>query len=126
MKLKKLDYVVIIILILFTIVSFFATLLIYNKKYDEKYVEIQINGKFYKKIPLDNHEEIINITTTDGTNSIEISKGKVHILDADCRDKICIKDGYKSNVGEMLVCLPHKVVIQIKGQNKQAVDDNSF
>ena len=126
MKLKKLDYIVIIILILFTIVSFFSTLLVYNKKYDEKYIEIQINGKIYKKVPLENHEEIININNKYGTNSIKISKGKVHILDADCKDKICIKDGYKSNVGEMLVCLPHKLVIQIKGKNKQAVDDTSF
>lgn len=126
MKLKKLDYIVIITLILLTILSFFSTLLIFNKKYDEKYVEIQVEGKFYKKVPLDNHEEIITINTKYGSNVIEISKGKVHIKDADCRDKICIKDGYKSSVGEMLVCLPHKVVIQIKGQNKQAVDDTSF
>jgi hypothetical protein len=126
MKLKKLDYIVIITLILLTILSFFSTLIIFNKKYDEKYVEIQVEGKFYKKVPLDNHEEKIAINTKYGSNVIEISKGKVHILDADCRDKICIKDGYKSSVGEMLVCLPHKVVIQIKGQNKQAVDDTSF
>ena len=126
MKLKKLDYIVIIILVLFTIISFFSTLLIFNKKYDEKYVEIQVDGKVYKKVNLDNHQEIININTKYGFNSIQISNGKVHMLDADCRDKICVKDGYKSNVGEMLVCLPHKVVIQIKGQNKQEVDDNSF
>lgn len=126
MKLKKLDYFVIIILVLFTIISFFSTLLIFNKKYDEKYVEIQVDGKIYKKVNLDNHQEIINIKTKYGFNSIEISKGKVHMLDADCRDKLCVKDGYKSNVGEMIVCLPHKVVIQIKGQNKQEVDDNSF
>ena len=128
MKLKTLDYTVIIILIIFTISSFFFTLIVSNKKYDEKYVEIYVDGEFYKDVDLDdNHEETINISTKYGSNSIAVSKGQVYISDADCKDKICIKDGYKSNVGEMLVCLPHKIIVQIKGKTKKTtVDDVSF
>jgi hypothetical protein len=126
MKLKKLDYVVIIVLVLFTISSFIGTLFVSNKKYNEKYVEIEVDGKPYKKLNLENRNETIKIKTDLGSNIIEIKDGKIHVEDADCPDKICIKDGYISNPGEILVCLPNKVVIQIKGTATQELDDTSF
>ena len=33
-----------------------------------------------------------------------------------CPDKICLRSDYISKIGETVVCLPHKVVIEIKGK----------
>lgn len=126
MKLKKLDYVVIIVLTILTIVSFIITLTFSNRKYDSEYVEIHVDGKLYKKVPLNNNEETIEVITSLGKNVIQISKGKAHISEADCPDKVCIKDGYIDNPSKILVCLPNKVVVQVIGNNKQATDDNSY
>lgn len=127
MKLKKLDYLIIVVLALFTITSFVGTIINSNRKYNEKYVEIDVDGKLYKTYPLVNHEETIEIKTKLGENFIEIKDGKVHILDADCPDKVCIKDGYISEPGQILVCLPNKVVVEVKGRvTTQELDDTSF
>lgn len=127
MKLKKLDYLIIVVLALFTITSFVGTIINSNRKYNEKYVQIEVDGKLYKTYPLLNHEETIKIKTKLGENLIEIKEGKVHILDADCPDKVCIKDGYISEPGQILVCLPNKVVVEVKGKvNTQELDDTSF
>jgi hypothetical protein len=127
MQLKKLDYVVIIVLALFTVASFVGTLLNSSRKYNEKYVEIEVNGNSYKTYPLVNYEETIKIKTKLGENIIQIKDNKVHILDADCPDKVCIKDGYISEPGQILVCLPNKVVVEVKGKiTNQEIDDSAF
>ncbi len=33
---------------------------------------------------------------------------------ADCHDKICVKTGAISQKGEVIACLPHKLIIEIK------------
>jgi hypothetical protein len=121
MKLKPLDFVVIIVLVIITIGS--SGFAIYNsqKNYKTKYVEIEVKGKLYKKLPLDNSKkQQIKVVTDLGENVIEIENSKVRIIDADCKDKICIKDGAISKPGSVLVCLPHKVVVQIKGENTES------
>lgn len=126
MKLKPLDIVVIIVLIVIALGSSAVPFINSHKAYNDKYVEIEVEGKLYKRLPLDNsRNERINIQTKLGKNIIDISNGKVRVLDADCPDKICIKDGAIDKPGQILVCLPHKVVVQIKGQNVDA-DDLSF
>lgn len=127
MKLKKLDYAIIGALIIITLASSAAALLSTSRKFDNLYVNIEVDGKPYKKVPLNNHTEKIKVKTKLGTNIIDIANGKVHIEEADCPDKICIKDGFISKPGQILVCLPNKVVVQIIGQdNKDNADSIDF
>ena len=37
--------------------------------------------------------------------------------DADCPDKVCVKTGKIKSPGQTVVCLPHRVVIEITGDN---------
>lgn len=125
---KKLDYIVIIGLIVVSLLSSGVILYISaQKKYQSEYVEISVNGKLYKKVSFNNStEEIIDVKTELGENIVKISKGKVQILDADCPDKICVKDGYIEEPGELLVCLPHKVIVEIKGTKNAETDDAAY
>ena len=120
MKLKPLDIAVIVILIFIALGSSAAAFINSHKAYNSKYVEIEVKGKLYKKLPLDNsRDERIQIDTDLGSNVIEVVNGKVKIIDADCPDKICIQDGSISKPGDILVCLPHNVVVSVKGQNSE-------
>lgn len=126
MKLKPLDIAVIIVLLIIALGSSTAAFINSHKNFNQKYVEIEVKGKLYKRLPLDNsRNEKIPIKSELGENIIEIANGKVRILEADCRDQICIEDGSISKPGDILVCLPHKVVVQIKGENAET-DDVSF
>ena len=53
-------------------------------------------------------------------NILVIKDGKAYISEADCPDKICAETRAISFVGETIVCLPHKVIIEIANEN---VDD---
>lgn len=125
---KKMDYVIIIALIAISLLS--SGIILYSSarnKYQSQYIEISINGDLYKSIPFSSQtEETINIKTDMGENIIKISKGYAQIVDADCPDKICIKDGAISRPGQSLVCLPNRVVVEIKGIKNQETDAVSF
>ena len=44
-----------------------------------------------------------------------IENGMAYVTDADCPDQVCIRMGKISKTGENIVCLPHKLVIQVEG-----------
>lgn len=125
---KKLDYVIIVALIAVSLLS--SGIILYSSaqnKYQSKYIEISAKGDLYKRIDFNSStEETIDLKTDLGENIIKISNGKVQILDADCPDKVCVKDGYISKPGQSLVCLPHKVVIEIKGIKNAETDDVAY
>ena len=52
-------------------------------------------------------------TVTVGSNVILIEKGQISMIDADCPDELCIKQGAISDSARPIVCLPNNVVIKL-------------
>lgn len=52
--------------------------------------------------------------TDDGYNKLVVKNGKCYVENADCRDGICVDRGKISKVGESIVCLPHKFIVEIE------------
>lgn len=48
-------------------------------------------------------------------NILQISGGAAAIIEANCGDHTCVRTGAVSREGEMIVCLPHHLVIEIEG-----------
>lgn len=114
---KKLDFIIIAVLMLLSFLPEIILSAKVGKGYENTYAEITISGDLYKTIPLSNHkgEEILEIKTKYGTNIIKIIDQKIGIIEADCSDKVCMNPEYIDKPGQSLVCLPHKVMIEIKG-----------
>lgn len=123
---KKADLIIIAIVII-SALTFFG-IREYNKYTITKnssglYVEIQIDGQVFRRIELtEETEETILLETELGHNTIVINDGIVDMYDADCRDQICVNEKSLSEVGDIIVCLPHKVVVEIKGSEKPSID----
>lgn len=94
----------------------------------DKYVSIQVNGEEIKKVIFDKKiiGEQIAINTEHGFNLVEIGDESVKVVDADCPDKIDVKQGSISKIGETIVCLPNKLVIEIKGSEKNIEETNEI
>ncbi|AJD27494.1 NusG domain II-containing protein [Clostridium botulinum] len=92
---------------------------------------IKQNGKIIEKVDLSKVKEKrqlkINYNDKDhkGYNIIEIDKGSIRFIDADCPDKVCIKSGVLKKPGETAACLPHKLIITIEKNDKE-VDEVSY
>lgn len=121
---KRLDIIIIVLMITISIASLGIYKWYTNQVYGEKYLEISVKGELFKTLPLkeDSKEETLNINTDLGVNIVKISNGRVGIVDANCPDELCIKDGFISQPGEMLVCLPNKLVLEIKGQKQSETE----
>jgi hypothetical protein len=57
-----------------------------------------------------------------GYNTLVIEEGVAYLTDADCPDKLCVKQGKISKVGETIVCLPHRIVIEVVGEGEAEID----
>jgi len=125
---KKWDVIIIIGLIIISFIPETVIFITTYNKYNSFYVEVYSKGKLYKKLPLKKDAEKITFTLDNelGTNVIEINKAQVKITDANCPDKICVKAHAISKPGEVLICLPHKLVVKIIGEGKQETDEVSF
>jgi hypothetical protein len=125
---KKADVIIIVTLLVIAIGGLGVSKVLSNHKYANKYVEISIEGKLYQKVLIKDNsfKKTIKIKTALGTNVVEIENGGARMLDADCRDKICIKEGFKDKNGETIVCLPNKLVVEIKGEDKAETDEVSY
>lgn len=84
-------------------------------------VVITIDGKLYKEMSLNKDTEI-SIHTKQGDNEVKIENGLVWMKEADCPDQICVKHSRISKSGETIVCLPHKVVVEIKSDKEEEID----
>lgn len=125
---KKFDVIIIVVVIAVSIIGAGVFAMTHKGNYDKKYAEVYVQGKLYETIPLDSKAEkkTFTVKTKLGTNLISAENGGVRIIDADCPDKICIKDGFKDKPGETIVCLPNKLVVEVKGKKEQKVDELSY
>lgn len=78
---------------------------------------IRVDGEVYEKINLDTVTVAydMEIKTEFGYNKIHIEPGSISVTDADCRDRICIRQGAIDDAGVPIVCLPHRLTIEIEG-----------
>ena len=64
------------------------------------------------------HEE--DIKTVYGYNHLSVRNGAVRITEADCPDSLCVYQGEISEKDGIIVCLPHHLVVEIAGDEKNA------
>ena len=48
-------------------------------------------------------------------NVIVVENGRVCVKDASCPDRVCVRTGWIEYAGESIVCLPHKLVVTVRG-----------
>ena len=78
-------------------------------------VVVTVDGEEVLRKPLA-MENRYEIAQGDGSlNVIRVEDGAVFMEEANCRDGLCIRQGKMRNGAKTIVCLPHKVVVQLKG-----------
>ena len=112
---KKGDYFISAILILFFIISLYLTNPLREASKNLRAV-VRLNGEIHSTYKLtDNYKKNVEIKSKLGYNILEIDCKKLRITDSDCKDKLDVKQGYISSAGQSIVCLPHKMIITIEG-----------
>lgn len=86
---------------------------------------ITVDGQVYKEIPLSEHsgtDEFPITTAAGGHNLVVVRNQEIGIAEADCPDQICVHEGFIARPGETVICLPHKVMVEVKAAGNEEPD----
>lgn len=76
------------------------------------YVHVTHDGEIIRTYKL--YENTYDKIELDGqVNEIQIYEGMVLVTASNCQNQLCVKHSAISREGESIVCLPHKLVVQI-------------
>lgn len=78
------------------------------------YVRVTIDGELYREYSLQENQTI-EIREATGYNRLVIDQNSVKMLEADCPDQYCVKHAAITGTNETIVCLPHKLTVEIVG-----------
>ena len=108
---------VILLLLLAAVAGSAAYILLCDSGSGARFARVTRDGVLLEEIDLDKVDAPYSFTLEDGsgTNTVLVEPGRICISEADCPDQICVKQGYISDGTVPIVCLPHKLIIEITG-----------
>lgn len=101
---------ILLILIILSIVV--ASIVVITTREKGNYCEVYYDGELIGSYTLE--QELIVRLDEEGKIIIHINNGSVAIIENNCKNHICIDTGYISNVGERIVCAPHRIIVAVK------------
>jgi len=110
--------------ILLTALLFWLIPFLLNKvnKNTPAVVSVYQNGQKLADYPLSDDQTVAVPWEEDGYNLLLIEDGKASITDADCPDQLCVRQRSIAQNGESIICLPHKLVLKIEGDEESELD----
>lgn len=112
-----------ILLILFFLIIGLVTLVwIHSHAKSGAQIRVSIDNKEYGTYSLDK-DQTITINQNHWENVLVIKDNTAVMTKADCPDKICVNHAAISKKGETIVCLPHKVVVEVINQGNTKKKD---
>ena len=118
---KLLSDIILITVIL--IVSLSVLLIVFLTRESGNIVVVYVDGEKVAEYPL-SVDGVYYLN--NGTNTLVIENGEAYMRDATCPDKYtgngCVNTGRISYVGQKIVCLPNRVIVEIVGEGEGIVD----
>ncbi|WP_068782849.1 NusG domain II-containing protein [Paenibacillus phocaensis] len=84
-----------------------------NHNNGERVARITVDGKLFKTVQLTGEEQTVDIETEYGSNILKVHDYGIEMIDADCPDKVCLTFGFIDRNGGTIVCLPHKLMVEV-------------
>lgn len=120
---KKLNLILVVVIAAVACAGLLATRLMgANTDADTATIVIRDGAQNVYELPLG--QDVSKTVTTDlGTNVIEIKDGRVRVEEADCPNQDCVHQGWIDAAGQQIVCLPHKLTVDIVDKGATATYD---
>lgn len=116
---KKADYIIIAMALCFAGFLFYQNTLM--ETVTAGLVNVYFQDQLQESYDLSIDAEY-TIKTDYGTNIVQIKDKKVKMIEADCRDQVCVHSTPIDREGQVIVCLPHKVFVEVKGEEEDEID----
>lgn len=114
---KKKDWILIIIVLCVAACAYFSHQLLRNTGAGE--VIVRVNGELTGTYSLNEDQKV---TINEGSNILEIKNGRADMIEADCPDQLCVHQKAVSASNENIICLPNKVIVEIRSKTDSKID----
>ena len=114
---SKIRYDIILIIGLLVITMVIAMAVRFTQK-TGKTVVVSVDGVVKYTFPLDEDIEFKIEGYEGGTNYLVIKDGEACLTEASCPDLLCVHMGKISSQGQSIICLPNRVVVEIRDDNE--------
>lgn len=104
--------VAIVALLGIALVAFLVMQILSPPAKGEMVAKVTVYGEVQSMMPLSKDDRQVFVTD-EGTNVVVVEGGSVHIEDADCPGGDCMKQGTIDSPSQLLVCLPHQLIVEI-------------
>lgn len=86
-------------------------------------IQITLDGKIYGTYAL-SKDQTIEVKNGDFYNKVRIEDGKAYMKEANCPDSYCEEQGKISGHTQTIVCLPHKLVVEVLDNGEADTSDS--
>ncbi len=86
------------------------------------YAEVYVDGKLFGRYPLAENAEISIPNNNNSGNILIILDGAADMVSAGCPDRLCVRQASIERSGEVIVCLPNRLVVEITGGVEEGMD----
>ena len=86
------------------------------------YAVITADGGFSRRVSLTEDTEFI-INRDGMTNTITVENNTIRISHANCPNSLCVRQGAISKKNQVVVCIPNKLMIEIRSGAEEAEYD---
>lgn len=120
---KRADILLIISLCIICLILFLPKFISSNKSFNKTAV-IYKDGDIINRITLDSVEKKYDLNLNcDPKVTLQVNNGRIRYKSSQCHDKLCVKCGWLSDVGDTAVCLPSRTMIVIEGTASKDTPD---
>ncbi|HEL1585915.1 TPA: NusG domain II-containing protein [Streptococcus suis] len=127
-QLKPFDYVFIGLALLLSILPAILTYSHLAAKTDQASIiaYVRINGQVVDQFELSKdtpHQEVTYYPNDGQYNIIEVDGERIRVKEDNSPDQIAVRTSWISQPGELSVCLPHNLMIEIQSQSPNEEED---
>lgn len=120
MKRKRNTIFFLIILFLIICIGFLIQKYYFGKSGTRAIIEQ--DGETVAELDLNKDTELFLNDENGGSNTITVHNGQISVTKANCPDLVCVRTGAISETGEVIACLPHKLIITISSDQTNSLD----
>jgi hypothetical protein len=105
-----------VLVVMLICLGIFSTFFFNIKRLPGEMCSVEVSGKNTNQLKL-SENQIFSVTGPRGKTLIQIMDNKVRVTNSACREKICVRSGWINKTGQIIVCVPNRVVVKIDGVN---------
>ncbi len=119
-RFSKFDLILVILVLFFSGFLIFRTTL-YRVRQSAQAAKAVIYQDSHILESVDLHKDSL-FSILNGKMQIKVKDGKIRVTQADCPQHLCVTMGWIRYNGQSIVCVPNKILIEIKSAGPQLVD----